>query len=443
MGADGSSTPMDEPCDDRTTTDATAAPRLGRVELRPVLDELVRRYSAGDAPVRLTLSGLSLEQRTAVADLLGQQRLPRDPLRLEVAKLAAALGCSNSDELRTAVEQLRGPLPNRRAERAAADRERHGLWEWFDAQVPMLHLGGSDSARLREWEQAVRRDGVRGSVAEHRRRLHQVLAVLHELPADGVSLAALAGDVLHDPHGLDLGQPVARLVLSALAAVGAVQPPSDAEQVRSLWESAGVVPDPLSSTVLMLGVKHPMFDAATTGRPGDRPEPFVMTLSQLRRWPLSTVPTASTIFVVENPSLLAEAAMRLDHTAPPIICSSGQPSVAVTTALRQLGADGAQILQHADFDPAGIAICRLLTERVGSVPWLMTAAEYESAVRPGELKLSGIVPDTPWDLGLATLMNQIGRPAYEEQVRHSILDQIVNTAAREPRGLSRSTTADS
>jgi uncharacterized protein (TIGR02679 family) len=143
---------------------------------------------------------------------------------------------------------------------------------------------------------------------------------------------------------------------------------------------------------------------------------------------LRPISPSATIFVVENPSLLAEAATRLEGPVPPIVCSSGQPSVAVITALRQLATDGAQIRQHADFDPSGIAISRLLSERVGSVPWMMTARDYGQAVRrSGSIvssEFSGSVPETPWDPELAPLMNRVRRPVFEEQLRHAILERF-------------------
>jgi Protein of unknown function C-terminus (DUF2399) len=63
----------------------------------------------------------------------------------------------------------------------------------------------------------------------------------------------------------------------------------------------------------------------------------VLTLSQLQRWLIHALARDSTAFVVENPAVVATAAAR-EWDGPPIVCSSGRPSVAAVTILRQLGA---------------------------------------------------------------------------------------------------------
>ena len=116
-------------------------------------------------------------------------------------------------------------------------RNTRDLWAWFSEEVSKLGHASTDAdASLEHWVDVVRRDGVRGSIIEHRIRLTAALAVLRALPTDGVSLAALADDLLGDPHALDTGRSCSRLVLSALAARGSIEPPSHAEGVRSLWE---------------------------------------------------------------------------------------------------------------------------------------------------------------------------------------------------------------
>ncbi len=70
------------------------------------------------------------------------------------------------------------------------------------------------------------------------------------------------------------------------------------------------------------------------------------TLAQLRRWPLPALARDQAILVFENPSLVAAAA-RSGWAAAPIICSSGRPTVAVVSLIRQLTA-----YQHADIDPS-------------------------------------------------------------------------------------------
>jgi hypothetical protein len=101
------------------------------------------------------------------------------------------------------------------------------------------------------------------------------------------------------------------LVLDALGPVGDAGSRS-AETVRDLWERVGVAPDALSSSVLVLGLRppdgHPL--AAYLALAASASEPVVLTLAQLRRWPLPGLNPDEAAFVVENPSVLAEAARR-------------------------------------------------------------------------------------------------------------------------------------
>ena len=98
--------------------------------------------------------------------------------------------------------------------------------------------------------------------------------------------------------------------------------------------------------------------------------------------------------------------------------------MAVVTALRQLGAAGAALRQHADFDPAGLGITAWLAARAGTIPWRMSADDYRAAARPDGTPLTGRVPPTPWDPTLGEAMSAAGVVAYEEDVRARLLDAM-------------------
>ena len=419
------------------TVGASAGERLARPGLVPLVDELVRRYGDGDAAVTVNLRGLSIDQRHALADLLGSARLPGERTRIPLSKIAAAVGVDGPDELRGAVDRLRGPIIDRRSARHAVQQERELLWEWLRVELRAVSLA-PDADVLESWLDGLRSVGARGGVEVHRRRLQAVVAVLRSLPADGVTLAALANDVLGDSHGLDHGRSVAAMVLDWIARISGETRPVDAEAVRRAWERVGVAPDPLSSTVLALGLRPgPSSDdpvaevlrAMWTVR-----EPVVLTLAQLRRWPVQPLPGDAVCFVVENPSLIAEAAARR-WTGPALICSSGRPTVAVLTLLRQLGEHGATIYQHADFDPVGLAISAWLAERAGTVPWRMNETDYTHAIGSGDRPrppIAGPVPATPWDPTLSAAMTSAGGAVYEEEVRACLLDAIQSCAGIRP-----------
>ncbi|MEX1005696.1 MAG: TIGR02679 family protein [Acidimicrobiia bacterium] len=404
---------------------AAASRRLSRPSLTPLVDALVARFEEG-VPAAISLRNFDSAGLSGVADLLGSAREPTPTSRILVSRLLSILSLPDIDHLRAAVEAVRGPIDDRRAGRAAVAAERDSLWSWFDAEVAGLGDVNPGNTDLMGWASRVRAAGVRGGVTRHRKRLKSTLEVLRRLPADGTTLAALAADVLGDPHGLDRGRSVAALVLDALDPNGSAA--RDAEAARNLWEQVGVAPDALSSSVLALGLRvppdHPLAGYLTVC--SDSSEPAVLTLAQLRRWPLTALPPDATAYVVENPSVITEATRRGWDGKPPIVCSSGRPSVATLTLIRQLGADTATIRQHADFDPAGIGITAWLTDRAGTRPWRMSADDYRHAVTivPNPIPLAGAVPPTPWDPTLATTMARIGVAAYEEHLRAVLLEAM-------------------
>jgi uncharacterized protein (TIGR02679 family) len=337
------------------------------LRLAPLWDELARRMGASSAPVAsVTLRGLGEETRRSLADLLGLDRLPGVTFRLPVGALCRALGCDYPG-LRERVSALHGPLADRAAARAADRARREELWTWLGDAVAGSGLGA--------WATRVRAAGVPGGdVAAHRERLATVVAALRALPADGVSLAGFAADVAGDPHGLDYGTWAGSLVVEALARLAGQELPRTAEQARALWGAFGVETDSLSPSVLVLGLAPAGADplSGLLRAMAAVSEPAAITLAQLRRWPVTTVAPGE-VYVFENPSMLAEAASR-GWQAPPLVCTSGWPNVAVLTLLRQLAAAGSQLRLHADWDGAGRGIVDLLARRVGGIPWHMPDA---------------------------------------------------------------------
>jgi uncharacterized protein (TIGR02679 family) len=411
----------------------TAASRLEVPGLSPLVAELARRFGDGSPVTRITVHGLDDDQRASVADLLGGDRLPGPTIRIALHTLLGVLGLTGVEELRKAVEVISGPLGDRQSDRDERLQRRVNLWTWCAEHaegVPLLaHTDG-----VARWMDLLRRAGVRGGAdgeVAYRRRLGQAMAVLRGLPVQSpISLAAFADDLLADPHALDRGSLVEGLVLDALAIALGQPRPRDAEAVRHLWERVGVVPDPLSSTVTVLGLRPAGDDtlASWLRHCADTSEPTMVTLSQLRRWPLAPLHASEVIYVVENPSLLSHAAAE-KWNGPPIICSSGRPTVAVVTLIRQLGERGSTCRQHADFDATGLGITSWMAERAGTIPWLMTADVYGKAiaVKRQRVPLESRMPDTDWDPSLGPAMMAAGVAIYEEELRLNLLDAMMNS----------------
>jgi uncharacterized protein (TIGR02679 family) len=395
--------------------------RLQKPELAKLWDELARRMGSSAARVAsVSLRDLEPGERVAISDLLGSDREIDASVTLRTSRLTAALSIE-IDELRELVERLRGPLPNRAAEREAERVRREKLWAWAQKRFAPWPLA--------EWLSSLRTSGVpRGDCDAHQRRLEQIGVVLDRLPSDGVVLSMLARDATGDPHGLDWGTWTTNRVLDALSIIHKRPSAENAEQARSLWDLVGVVPDRHSVGVTVLGLRAVGSDplAVALRDMAKQAEPFTITLSQLQRWPVHIREPRA--FLFENAFVLSRAALR-DWGAPPIICTAGWPNTAVFLLCKQLRESGAVLFHHGDFDPKGIEIAGYLRDRAGVEPWRMTAEDYRPLASCSITDLACSVAETNWAPDLATAMNEKGKIVYEEDVVDALLDQLVNLEA--------------
>lgn len=97
--------------------------------------------------------------------------------------------------------------------------------------------------------------------------------------------------------------------------------------------------------------------------------------------------TASTVFVCENPVVVAEAADVLGGSAPPIVCTEGIPNTAALLLLEQMSKSDCRLVFHGDFDWGGVRIFnhvrRNLHENI--TPWRFGRDHYlRDPVRAGD-----------------------------------------------------------
>ena len=397
--------------------------RLRRAELAPLFTELRSRYENADVVRTVTLARLTDTELGAVTDLLGFPSRPALPVQVKVADLdrvltASPLGC----DTRTAVELVGGPIVSRAAQRAAARDERQQLWRWLE-QHPQV----TAEPALQRWVAATRRAGIHGDVATTRRLLEQALKVLAALPSDGRPLPRFATDVLGDAHALDPG-PLANSVLRAIALLTGDDMRAATARRRHLWATVGVACDALSSTVLLAGFRPPGSGptAASLTVWADRSHAAHLTLAQLHADPL-TVPDGETVWAVENPSVVHAALQRFGDRCPPLLCTSGWPSVAATAAIRQLTDEATTVRYHGDIDAAGLTIAAWLADKTGAVPWRLTTGDYLACV-PDDAPDPGDVPHVPWDADLADTVRTRGRAQLEEAVVTRLLDDLAATS---------------
>ncbi|WP_197698205.1 TIGR02679 family protein [Micromonospora viridifaciens] len=366
---------------------------------------------------RIRLHGLQPAERAALADLLGLAYTPESEVTVSVQTLdKILLAATGGLDTRGVVEAIGGPLASRVEDRRHRAAERAELWQWA-RRHPIV----AAEPALLTWLDRVRAGGlVAGDTSATRALLEQAFEILEALPAVGEPLAVLAARLTGDSHALDEDSRLGKVVLRALAALHDVDPPTDAEGRRRLWEYSGVACDELSTVVLVAGMRPEGDGPLARGLRAwaDAGQASVVTLAQLNRYPVGRL--RGPVFVVENPAVMAVALQRFGATCPPLVCVAGWPSTAAIMMLRGIAATGALLRYHGDFDGEGLRIAAHVMSKTGAEPWLLRAEDYRRAV-PRSGPLAGRVDDTPWDPGLAEVVRAHGTALLEEVVVDSLL----------------------
>ncbi|MBI3462343.1 MAG: TIGR02679 family protein [Planctomycetes bacterium] len=388
-----------------------------------LLERLRQRLENGQ-PLRgsIKLNAATLAQRDAIDRLLGRPPSRGRSLVVGLDQLEATLRqaelCANLAE---GVEAVLGPVKNLRAVRAEADERWRQLWS--DARQR-----GSCTEQHDRWLTDLQTSGLlrrlsRNNIESARMLLEQAGRVIEALPACGVPLAEFSAVLLGDSHALDHGSPVGTLVMRAIADQAGMRDEIDAEARRDAWASVGVLLDELSFPVLTLNLKGD--PESLTGRSlnlhAAAGEPCRLTVRQLLRHPpqLDAAAVGRSVYVCENPTIVAAVANRLGARSAPLVCIDGYPRTASRVLLNRLAASGVQLHYHGDFDWSGIQIANLVISRHGAKAWRFDSTSYQSY--DGGLLLEGSPVVASWDALLMPAMLDSGRAIHEEQVLQDLL----------------------
>lgn len=382
---------------------------LGGAALAPLRARLRGRYGRGRASGVVTLAKLTLEERDALAGLLGRRPSEAGSLRFDLAELDERLrNAGLASSLRHALELLDGPV----IDLAAARAETIHQWETVcsTAGNPRLAAFLADGRGLGLLKRLARQ------VPAATRLVEQVQAVLAQLPAAALARSHLAAQVLGDAHALDPGSPVATIVLAVLrhGRMGD-DDAEEGETVRELWAAAGVLVNELARPALFLNLP---------GSLGISGEPGYLSLRALMRAAPTWDVSARDVYVCENPNLVAIAADALGAHCAPLLCTDGMPAAAQRTLLLQLAAAGARLRYHGDFDWPGIAIANVVNGLSGAAPWRFGVADYRAALEeyPESTRpLAGNAVEARWDSALMAAMYTHGRAIDEEALAAGLL----------------------
>jgi uncharacterized protein (TIGR02679 family) len=369
----------------------------------------------------VALAGATVEQRRAIERLTGRPARSGTSLSVSLSEVDRILRESGAAPggLAEAVALLTGPLRDLNRDRA----DIASAWAAAFAPLDGAVAARAELAELSAWRAWLDATGVVRRLAPSPdlalALLAQVSAVLLRLPSPGIPIGRLAAECCGDAHALDDGRPAGTLALSAVRALAGLPFAADvgAESRRAVWASAGVHLDELSSLVLCLGLpgdaRTPLGRVLALQR--EAGQPAALTLRQLRCHD-EALPTES-VWICENPVVIAAAADELGSRCPPLVCVGGQPSAAGWRLLDLLAAGNAGFRYHGDFDWGGVRIAGSVRQRVAQSsshwqPWrydrdsyaaMATAmlAAHDAAPPP---RLTGEPASTPWDPDLATAM---------------------------------------
>ena len=401
-------------------TDARLQRLLGGAPLAPLRQRLRRRFESGasPAPPSFRLGALTPAEHAALAALQGSPARYAASMQVHLQGIDATLQRAGvAASLRAALEQLDGPIVDRAAERAALQTQ------WNAVPGACTHAGLVSFVQTAGGSGLLKRLAGQNHAAAAQ-SLAGAEAVLQRLPAHGVTRAQLAANVLGNAHALDPGCAVATLVLAVMRCAQFQEVQLDADSAdpeglsqRDLWASAGVLVNELARPALTLNLPG-------TAVPG---EPAYFSLRALVRSPLQWAVQGRTVFVCENPNLVAIAADHLGQHCAPLVCTDGMPAAAQRTLLAQLRQGGATLRYHGDFDWPGLTIGNHMVAEHGASPWRFGAADYEAALQsaplPGRALHTDAVEAT-WDGALAAAMRTALRAIDEEMAAELLLQDL-------------------
>lgn len=389
---------------------------LGGAQLRDLRLRLRSRYERGAGSGAIILTQLSETERAALAGLLGRPLRQAASMRIDIEALDAAMRHGGlADSLHNALEILDGPITNRVAERASLQHRWDGVRRACQAQLAIFL---ADAKGLGSLKRLARNDP--DSAAQ---LCEAAQCVLLRLPAAGIARSRLAAEVLGDAHALDSGRPVATLVLAVLRRQRNRDQADDTqyeETARAIWADAGVLVNELARPVLFLNL--PVAGAVLV-----HGKPDYLSLRELLRAPPHWDVAQRTVFVCENPNLVAIAADALGERCAPLACTDGMPAAAQRTLLTQLAAAGARLCYHGDFDWPGLRIGNWVMRQFNAQPWRYRAQDYLAAAADADSRRHALGMDrcqADWDGALVAAMQACGRAIDEEAIADVLLADL-------------------
>ena len=352
-----------------------------------ILAALRQKYQRyGRAAGTICLSDASEEECGAARSFFGRSFSP--PLRFQAARFEEELqtGVFRGVSLKEVLEMYFGvELHTKKEIKETLD----DILSAMLRQAAEAVRGDSGTQWLRVLEEKrggayilLRREAVKDPISASASLIRTCRAsdCLEEGTHEKIRLAVLSAEATSDPHALDQGTLSGKLFLHMLAFRSGAEFPGSAEQRERLYYENGILCDSISSLVTQVGLvlytetgEHPAYRLLR-----EKSELCTLSLASLSGLTCAHSPSGRA-YIVENEMVFAQLCDRAAQFASPLICTSGQPSVAALRLLDLLAAGGTELFYSGDFDGRGLSIAVQLCTRYPALLklWHMTPGDYE------------------------------------------------------------------
>lgn len=260
----------------------------------------------------------------------------------------------------------------------------------------------------------------------------KALDYLSTHPGHKFRTPVFAANLTGDPHSLDMDNFLGRMLYYGLLYY-LDKPESDytSEGKRQLFREAGLLDDDVSSNVIAAGLEVCSEDPryVILERANIYGSPLILPLRFLEmptKWQQGQI-----VYMIENPAVFSAILDACNLSSiPPIICGSGQPSVASLTLLDQLAQAGCVIYYSGDFDIKGLEIAIRLAQRYKNhfQPWCFDSETY-LGVQKGKTVDSTQLSSlrrlvVPWDKKLVDTIVERKLFIYQESFLEKLIGSI-------------------
>lgn len=235
----------------------------------------------------------------------------------------------------------------------------------------------------------------------------------------GIGIPMAAGISTGNPHALDRGMPLRKLLIYYASERYGLEIPKTLHETDVFFEMLNLNVDESPRLVLTYGLDA--FDIEGRGLGWDvfytRSEPLNLSTQNLKSV-MSLHAISDKVWCYENPSTFFRSIQRSPQNAA--ICTSGQPNLLVYKVLDKL-VERHQLVYSGDFDPEGLLIANRLKKRYSCMDlWFFTVENYRLALSNeviSETRLKQLEQLTDDGLQLVgTEMQCIKRAGYEERI---------------------------